>query len=634
MNRPDAPQDRRIDALAAKIIYHQDRYYNASSEISDLAFDALWDELRRLAPEHPVLQNIGRDENAMYAKREHRMVLHSQDKVNSEEEFTAWAEKSVYPPFLVQHKLDGISFELQYDAGKFVAGVSRGDGRVGDDLTHNAIRIPNIPFTIDQRFTGAVRGELIMERAIHRRYFPDLANTRNTTSGIMKRKDGKGIEHVRLICYDARSTNQTRVFSNEPEKLDWLALQGFIVVETAQKDSIEQVLTHRRHLIEKRTNIPYDIDGLVIKGVSIDEKDSEKNRPEKQIAFKFDVEQTQTTLESIEWNRNGHRITPIALFTPVHLHGTQVKRASLVNLQGIGDLGITLGAKIVVSKRGEIIPKVESVVATPKNAFLPLPPYRCDDCNELFLWRPTEILCINPHCRSRAHHRTLKWIQIIGLEGFGKKRVEQLFDLGIISDIPDLYALDKESLIRIERFGEQLADNLLTELREKSEIDLASCIAGFDIAGIGTLTAQKIVNAGYVTVEALGTLTHEQLCEIQGIGDILARVFVEELHLHLPAIKKLVEMKAIRIKDHHAESNLSDIQGKNFCFTGTLSSLSRKQAAQSVTQLGGIVKTSVGADLDYLVLASLDSQSSKAEKARELGITLLDEALFLKLISD
>ncbi len=623
---------KRIEHLARLIIHHQDLYYSGSAKITDETFDALWDELTVLTPQHPVLHGIGRDEDSQYAKKQHRLFMHSQNKVNDAESFTAWAEKLTFDIYLIQHKLDGVSFELQYDKGLLVSGVSRGNGLVGDDLTHNAVRIPGIPFVIDETFTGGVRGEVIMDRDVHTTEFPDLANTRNTTSGLMKRKDGIGVQFLKLIVYDARSTEIESYFENERKKIDWLVEQSFNVVETIEKKSVQDVLAYRESVIERRASIPYDIDGLVIKGIDIDEEDSARPRPEKQVAFKFDNQQASTILESIAWNRNGHRISPIACFVPVHLHGTVVKRASLVNLQSIQDLNLSIGSRIIVSKRGEIIPKIEMALDIPEGAYLSLPPLRCDVCKDILHRGLTDISCVNPHCRLRAMHRTQKWISMLSLEGFGKKRVEQLFELGLISDIPDLYRLTKTQLVGIDRFGEKLADNLLQELQNKSSLSLAACMAGFDMAGIGVLTARAITQAGYTTIESLEDVTIEALCAIHGIGTTLAESLVRELRVHVGTIRGMIQKKMIVMLEEEQDVE-TPLTGKSFCFTGSLSNITRKKASELVTQRGGSVATSVGGSLDYIVVESLESQSQKAQKARSLGITFLTEQMFLDLIN-
>jgi len=286
----------RVRELETLIRHHQERYYNGEPEISDEEFDALWDELASIDPGNALLLSIGADRSERWPKYRHRMTMGSLSKATDPGSFLAWAAKMNFGLYLVQYKLDGASIELQYDEGHFVRGVTRGDGEIGDDITPNVVRMKGVPKELPEPFTGAVRGEVLMSRAIHAEKYADKANCRNAANGLMKRKDGKGAEDLDIICYDALgSLPSGPPFSTELEKIAWLQRMGFLVVPTIECKSPQEVVAYRAKIMDVRASLPYDIDGLVVKGDRIDLEDASKLRPELQIAFKFSPEEAVTT---------------------------------------------------------------------------------------------------------------------------------------------------------------------------------------------------------------------------------------------------------------------------------------------------------------------------------------------------
>ena len=382
VKQPSDPTQAKINNLVDKIRHHRYLYYNKMPKISDAEFDAFEDELQKLSPNHPVLNEIGQDSSDLFTKKEHIIMMGSQDKVVTPEEFIKWAKKVGHLKFLVQYKLDGISIELQYKNGIFQCAVSRGDGLIGDDYTQNVMNMKGFIPIIKNNFTGAVRAEVLLFRDIFASKYSDKENCRNASSGLVRRKDGKGSEDLNLVYYDAISIDDQVTFNSEVQKLKWLKVNDFELVKSKVCQHLEEVIALRNEVMDnKRGHINFDIDGLVIKGTEIDREDMKRARPMKQIAFKFAAEEIETTLTDVEWSISGHIYTPVAKVKAVRLMGTTVQRASLANPNLINELNIKIGSTVMVSKRGDIIPKIERVISTPSDAQEIILPSKCEVCN-------------------------------------------------------------------------------------------------------------------------------------------------------------------------------------------------------------------------------------------------------------
>jgi len=650
-----------IDELAEKIKKYQKSYYQGEGEISDAEFDSLWDELKQLDPENPVLQKVGSDlsdesaEGGIFDKSEHIIPMGSQEKAADPVQFLAWAEKHRYPEYLVEYKLDGASLELQYESGIFTKAVTRGDGRIGDDITRNVRKMKGIVNYLPAPFTGGVRGEVIMSHLVHKTLFSDKANCRNAANGLMKRKNGEGSEHLEVICYDAFFTNTMGLpypFDDEKEKMDWLVSAGFNTVPVEFCKTPDDVIDYRAKVMEIRPSLDYDIDGLVIKNREIDLEDARRNRPDKQIAFKFSLEEAVSTVRNVIWNENGVTYTPIAEFDTVELAGTKVSRASLANPDTIKNLGLKIGSKVVVTKRGEIIPKIEYVIHEDDEQDCSLGelfsdislrdvamPEKCSTCGTPLKNEGSRLYCPNPACPKRLHHQLEKWISVIDIRDFGSTLIKNLFDSGELKSISDIYSLTEERLTRyflnddsIEKEKVSLgARKVLASIEKSRKMTLAQFIAGLDIEGIGETMIEKLIDAGYDTIEKLLAASEEDIASVYMFAEITAKTLVEGLKENEVEIKKLIDEKIIEIELHSAGQGL--LAGKSFCFTGELYTMKRSEAEAKVKALGGSAKSSVVKDLSYLVTNDTTSGSSKNKKAAQLGIPVINEETFLSMIN-
>jgi len=626
--------DARIGELEALVARHRDLYYNSQPEISDAEYDDLEAELRGFDPGNPLLAAVGADAADGWPKARHLMPMGSQAKASSPEDFLAWCAKAGHREYLVQYKLDGASLELQYREGALVKAVTRGDGEIGDEITPNASRMRGVLRLLSEPFSGGVRGEVLMTHVVHERSYPDKANCRNAANGLMKRKDGEGSGDLLVICYDAVGTLSGEVgaarrspFGDEIEKMEWLGRMGFKTAPMRRLGSAEEVVAYRAQVMDRRGSIPYDIDGLVVKGVDIDHEDMARARPDKQIAFKFSLEEAVSTLRSVEWSESGANYTPIGLIDPVRLAGTTVQRANLCNTNIIRGMGLKLGSRVIITKRGEIIPKIEGLVENPPGTAPIAVPSSCS-CGADLVDEGTRLYCPNPDCPKKSLHRLEKWLSLLDVRDFGGVILGKLHAAGRVREIADLYGLEAEELAGYERMGDTLARKILRNLAAKSEVSLPRFIAGFDIEGIGELIAQRVVDAGFDSLERLRSASVDELASIDGLAEITARTIVEGLEALGPEMDRLLATGALLIAKPLAGGPLA---GKSFCFTGELASMKRPEAEALVRSLGGTAKASVTKGLSYLVTNDPKSGSDKNKKAASYGVAVIDEAEFLRL---
>ena len=637
-NQSDSQKIKELESL---ILRYQQSYYNGEGEISDAEFDKLWDQLKELNPDSPILKKVGAD-SGNFAKAAHVMPMGSQEKAANPEQFLEWANKHVYNEYLVEYKLDGASLELQYQNGELVKAVTRGNGSIGDDITANAKKMNGVlPQIICNgkklSFTGGVRGEVIMTHKVHQKYFSDKANCRNAANGLMKRKDGQGSEYLTLITYDALSTDGQVYFSTEQEKIKWLIDCGFNVVKLVICKNPQRVIAYRAKVMEERKALDYDIDGLVVKESKINFEDAARARPDRQIAFKFSLEEAVSTLRKVEWSINGSTYTPVAIFDEVELNGTKVQRASLANPDTMRNLGVKIGSHVVVVKRGEIIPKIESVVEEKNIETSEIPyPQVCEVCGSKLVDEGSRLYCPNKKCSKRILHQLLKFQQIVDIRDLGETLITQLFNDKVLQSISDIYKLTVESLTpyflneeSIEAEKRSLgAEKVYKSIQAHRNIKLSTFLAGFDIDDFGETTAEKLISAGFNTLEKMLSASKDEIANVYGFASIMAHTIKEGLTENAEEMQSLVNSGVISLLSA-VDGKLS---GKSFCFTGELTTMKRADAEQLVKKNGGSIKSSVTKDLSYLVTNDTTSGSSKNQKAAKLGIPVINEKDFLELV--
>jgi DNA ligase (NAD+) len=636
---PVPPEQERIGILENLIVSYQASYYNGEAEISDGEFDLLWDELKGLDPDNPVLKKPGADNTDGFPKGRHLIPMGSQEKAANPEEFREWAAKTVPGAFVVQYKLDGASLELQYEKGRLKAAITRGDGLVGDVITSNARRMAGVVRELGLDFSGGIRGEVVMTHDVWKAKHGGKANCRNAANGIMRRKDGLGCEDLGLIAYDASAAGDDGYFTDEIEKIAWLKERGFTVTETREFFDPEEVVRYREEVARLRPDLPVDIDGLVVKDRVTDMTDLRRARPERQIAFKFELETAYSILRDVEWSESGATYTPIGIVDPVRLAGTTVQRANLNNPDMIRSMGLKIGSPVVVVKRGEIIPKIEGLA--PEGALAQgagenrdiVFPTACGVCGAELVDGGTRLYCPNPACPKRLLHRLRKWVGVLDIRELGEKLLQQLFDKGRVREISDLYTLEAAELADFERMGELSASKVTRHIMTKRVLPLAVFVAGFDLEGVGELIMEKAVAAGFDTLEKLRAASAEELAGVYGLGAVTAGTIVEGLKECAAVMDQVLDSGIISIAAP-PPAEQSPLKGYSFCFTGELSSMKRNQAEEKIKNLGASAKSSVVKDLSFLVTNDPGSGSGKNKKARGLGIPVINEDEFLALLEN
>lgn len=362
--------------LENKLKLAQDAYYNGPEPImSDLEYDALWDELQVEYPTSELLRGVGEDNTDGFAKIRHSIIMGSQNKANTAEDMNSFFSRNGKGKYLAQYKLDGCSISLCYENGEFVTGASRGDGLIGDNCTANVLRMKGLVKRLKDRFTGTVRGEVLLDKKDKEKYFPDMKNCRNAAAGIMKHLDGSDCDKLTIRVYDAQYLDKARSFGTQEALQAWLKDNGFIVADyvlfdtTGMKNPGESAidLIRKEFSEEFADKRDFDIDGIVFKKNEIDLHDIQTEyRPKTMIALKNKYTLAETTIEGIEWCVKNGTVTPVALVSPCEIDGTIVKRASLANISCMEELGIEIGHKVIITKAGMIIPKILKDLTTGK----------------------------------------------------------------------------------------------------------------------------------------------------------------------------------------------------------------------------------------------------------------------------
>ena len=649
---------KRLKELTEIIRYHNELYYNQDApEIEDFEYDALMRELKAIEKEFPSLvtadsptQKVGGAAQNLFSPVEHRVKMESLQDVFSIEELRSFGEKinTGKTSFSVEPKIDGLSVSLEYENGKFVRGSTRGDGLVGEDVTANLLRIDPIPKNIDFKGYLEVRGEVYMPRESFERLVKNqellgeapAKNPRNAAAGSLRQKNSeitasRGLDmfifNIQLI--------EGKEFSSHIETLDFLKNQGFHVLPSYKKCvTIDEAINEVVRIGETRGNLPYDIDGAVIKVDNLDyrnELGSTAKYPKWAVAYKYPPEEKDTVLRSIEINvgRTG-ALTPTAIFDPIELAGTTVSRAVLHNEDFISSKGICIGDVIRVRKAGEIIPEVLSV-SCHKNEN---PPYEmpkvCPSCNSPVSREEGEavIRCHNAECPAQLLRHLIHFTSrdAMDIEGLGPAVLEQLLDADIISNIVDIYTIDGEKVLTLERTGEKSVNNLLNAIEKSKENDLSKLIFAFGIRHIGSKAA-KLISEHFLNIDAILDATIDDFLSIEGFGEIMALSAVE--FFSLESTKVMIDkLKSLGVNMVSKKEIKGDIfAGLTFVLTGTLPTYTRSEAGQIIESLGGKVSSSVSKKTNY-VLAG-EEAGSKLEKANALGVKVITEDEFNNMIN-
>ena len=664
---------KELERLRREVAYHAKKYYvDDAPEISDYDYDMLYRRLEELEAAHPEFfdpssptQRVGGTPLERFEKVTHRVPLNSLADVFSFEELAAYldgaearlAEANIVPEWSVEPKIDGLSVALTYEHGVFVRGATRGDGYVGEDVTQNVRTIFSIPMTLPEPLDITVRGEVYMPRAVFEAINAKreaegktlMANPRNAAAGSLRQLDPKIAAERRLDVFifnlqegSLWADGHEAVTHNE--SLSRLAELGFTVIsERVTVSRREDIFAHIRKLGDMRDGLKYDIDGVVIK---LDPFAGRRylgegtKTPKWAVAYKFPPETkfTKLTDVTVAVGRTGV-LTPTAVLEPVRLAGTTVSRATLHNLDFIRERGIMIGDTVAVRKAGDIIPEiVEALPDKRDGSERPfMMPERCPSCGEPVVrdetcgvegaaYRCTNSACPAQLSRSLEHFASKNAMNI---EGLGPQIVELLLAAGLVRTAPDLYALTAEQLVPLDRMGELSAKNLVAAIERSKSAGLERLIYALGIRNIGEVAAAAMA-ARFGTLERCLAATYDELCAIEDFGDVTAQCVLNFFShpQNIELCRRLTEAGLVTVAV--AKKADDTLGGKTFVLTGTLPTMTRDEASALIKEHGGKVSGSVSKKTSYVVAG--EDAGSKLQKARDLGVTVIDEAALLKMI--
>lgn len=616
------------DSLEIRIAELLSAYEKGAPYVSDEAYDAARDRLKELRPDSPMVRAIGAAPVTEWTRAAHGFVMGSLDKVNLPEELLRWSERIGCPAgfdaFFWTEKLDGISIHLRYEAGRLVQAITRGDGTTGEDITPNAWRMKSVVRAIPG-FTGSVRGEIILRKSDLAEYFSDYANTRNAAAGLSKRHDGKGCEHLTVMAYSVIGNEH----EDEVSQLTWLERQGFCIPAFGAVSGVAEINRVWAAYQESiRDSLDYDIDGLVVRINRLDlqevlgEKDG---RPRGAMAYKFAPITRQTTLRKIEWQVGASgRISPVAIFDPVNILGTTITNASAYGLAEIKRLKLSVGAKILVARANDVIPKILSVV---EPAGSPAPgPFRCPVCGFQTEMDGEYLVCPNTaSCPAQAVGRIARYVKSLDIKEWGEVLLEKLVTSGKVKSVPALYKLTAKDLADLERVTEAGGAKLLKLLWSKNPIALETLLGALSIPGCASSTIRMVMDAGHDTWDKFRKLTVADFTKVPGLGPVKSQTLADWVRESGQTVDDLLA-SGVKIK----EAVKGSLTGQSFCFTGTMARKRGDLEAMAVAA-GGVVKSSVGRGLSFLVIADPNSVSSKAVAARKNGTACISEGEFVRM---
>jgi len=629
----------RVKELESRLFEARSNYYNNHPTISDDEYDALWEELQDLKATSLELTTVGAPvtPQSPWVKAEHIIAMGSLNKVKTPEEFSVWAKKTCrdfsgqvnpYEELLVSDKLDGISLEIVYERGKLVRAVTRGDGLIGEDITRNVRKMRGIPLEVNFTDSFVVRSEIVIHKDVFQENFPEQSNTRNTANGISKRLDGVGSEFLSVYSYKVSLD-----FPKYSDDFEWLEAQGFntplwyvTVIGPGVRTPQDLWYEYQQSI---RDTLPYDIDGLVVTpndSTYCESLGSTNSRPNGSIAFKFAPISRETVVESVEYQVGGSgRITPVANVKPVRLMGSEIRKASLYNWGYIKQIGLYCGAKVLITKAGDVIPRI--TVVTSARAEPHPHPQNCPTCGYLTEWDGEYLICPNTAgCPAQLEGRIALWVKKLGILEWGDSLIEKVVAQGWVRSVPDLYRLNISQLESLDRMGAGSAKKAYDQLRSVFPAELSLIVGSLGIPLCGRTVLDLVVGAGYADLSAFKSLTLTDLQNIPGFGPKRAESLFSWIRKGSVILDDLISV-GITLKS----PTRGILVGKAICFTETTTK--RSILESKVRELGGTVKSSVTKDLSFLVTSDLTASTTKLEKAAKLGKRCISESIFLEKLA-
>ena len=667
----------RVDELRAQIAHHNERYHTLDDpEISDADYDALVRELRQLEADHPDLVSddspsglVGGAISATFSPVTHRVPMMSLDNAMDAEELRAWADRvtkgldGAVPTFVCELKFDGLAISLRYENGRFVQAATRGDGRVGEDVTANVATIGDVPHVLPDGAPEVVevRGEVYMTRSsfeqLNERAVAagekTFVNPRNSAAGSLRQKDPAitASRNLSFFSYQLGEVIGGPEFTSHVTMLDFAAGLGFAVNDHVRTfTTIDDVATHCLHWQEHRHDLDYEIDGVVIKLDDTAQRERlgvTSRAPRWAIAYKFPPEERTTLLRDImvSVGRTG-RATPFAVLEPVFVGGSTVGMATLHNQDQVAVKDVRPGDTVVVRKAGDVIPEVVGPVLSlrPKGSRPWVFPTHCPRCGNPLV-RPegeSDTRCVAPDCPAQRDQKIAYFASRGGMdiEGLGEQMVEKLTAAGLVRDPADLYSLTVEQLVELDRVGPTSAQNLVDEIAKSKQRPLPKLLTALGVRHLGPAASLALTNE-FHTLDAIVSKSVEELAAVEGVGGVIATTIVswfgqETNRAYIDRLRtagvNFGDPAAALAAAAARAATPQTLEGKTVVVTGTLANYNREQAEEAITSRGGKSPGSVSKKTFALVVGE-SAGASKLTKAETLGVPILDDAGFEHLLA-
>lgn len=656
------PKDE-IEQLKKLINYHNNLYYNLDNPVlSDTQYDELYQKLKSLEAAYPQFrtadsptQRVGGKAGKSFRQVTHAVPMMSLDNSYNAQDIRAWHERAAKLlgtcvfEMVAEAKIDGVSCSLTYENGHLVQAATRGDGKIGEDITANARTIKNIPHTLLKQAPQGrleIRGEVyidkqdlqILNQTQLEKGENTFANTRNAAAGFLRHKNSE-IVAQRPLQFFAHSFGVGDIAAKSfSEFIDWCKTWGFSVGPVRTKTcEIEEILRFYNEFDKTRYDLPFDVDGLVVKVNSFDQQARlgvTAKSPRWAIAFKYPAPQATTTLQDVTFSvgRTGI-ITPVAQLRPVSIGGVTISNATLHNFDEVNRLGICVGDTVIVERAGEVIPKIVKVVEH-KGRNPIAPPEVCPVCGGKVYKENDEVgyYCVNPACPAQLRARLLHFASrdAMDIDGLGEAVMDQLLSRGFLTDIADIYGLTFFHVLNLENFKDKKAQNLLDAIEESKHKPLAKLLFALGIGFVGEKTAEILADK-FHTLDALKAAELEELQTVREIGETVSQS-VYDFFRDPKVCEQLERLRQAGLNFTQPQKILAGkiLEGKTVVFTGEMQTLTRTQAQQLTQQYGGYASGSVSRKTSFVVAG--ENAGSKLQKAQELGITVLSEEEFLKMI--
>mgnify|MGYP000867294103 CR=1 FL=1 len=630
-----------INTIVNKLRSANEHYYNSDNPIMpDHEYDKLRDELFRLDPNNSIFSEIGHaPRSGPLQKVEHNIPMGSLRKINfdnGKSEFGTWVsslKKKVKDlEFLVTPKIDGLSIELIYESGKFVKAVTRGNGIVGEDVTHTIIKASGFPKQLSNNISVSIRCEVVILLNTWKQYFSDTSNPRNAAAGTVRRLDGSRSERLSCIAFNAVGTDISNI-QEYSEILNWLRSEKFITVPSFYCKNEKEVEQFVELLIKDRLNYPYEMDGAVITLNSLKHHTTlgiNNGYPEYARAWKFQSAAAFSKITDVKFDV-GIRgtITPVATILPVEICGATITNVTLHNFDEITRLGLSIGDTVEIIRAGDVIPKIIRVISkseTPQT----IQCAKCPSCGSNTKREGPFIYCSNLYCRGVRTKKILKYIEKRSIMNMAESAVEKLMASAVLNEIYDLYRLNENILIN-SGIGPKMAHKIIDEINKSRYTTISDFIGSLSIDMLGQTEAKNLFELGIDTVDKFINLNIAHLTGLKGFQLTKSERIVNSIQENKDLILRTAEY--LIFKDNKNPENTSNkFNNLKFCFTGE-ASRPRKELQNLVETNGGRFATSLDKSTNYLVVADLNTHSSKMTKAKNFGIQIITEQQFMEMLS-